>query len=525
MKRIERELREARDKLESRVEERTQELQESEARFRAVTDNSPMSILLKDRDGKYLMANRQWHEWFNPEGKEITGKTVDDFYPEDHADAVKAQDKEVLETGAPVVREHRTPLADGTEISTVFYKFPVFGADGSVIGIGGTNVDVTARAQAEEARREAESRFRTVVDSAPVGISLKDRDGKFLLVNKTYGTWMDSDPAEIEGKTVRVLFSENQAGEIESLDRKVFETGEESVDEAIRSFTDGVTRTVLTHKSPIRSATGEVVAVSTVMIDISERKQAEESLRSAKERAEFANRAKTEFLAHMSHELRTPLNAILGYSDILQGQMFGPLGSDKYPEYVENIRDAGGHLLGIISDILDVSKVEAGELEVEDGDVDVRKIVQDCKNMVQEKADLARVGLSARTAKDLPRLRADGKRVKQILLNLLTNAIKFTPPKGKVTVQTSQDKAGAIVIQVSDTGIGIAAADIPKILQPFGQVKNAYVNNTREGSGLGLPLVKSLIEIHGGTIEIDSAPGEGTRVSVTFPLDRTIAAP
>ena len=494
-------------------------LRRSEGNYRALFENVATGIgRSRITDGKVLMANRKLAEIM---GYDDVEEFIEEFMFSEHyvdpgergryiADYVKNPDRIV---------EVSFTKKDGSVVTVANQGW----VDEKAGHIDFVMTDITERKQAEEARREAESRFRTVVDIAPMGISLKNRDGEFLLVNKTYGMWMDADPAEMEGKTVHALFSEKQAGEIESLDRKVFETGEESVDEAIRSFRDGVTRTVLTHKSPVRSATGGIVAVSTVLIDISDRKQAEESLRGAKEQAEFANRAKTEFLAHMSHELRTPLNAILGYSDILKSQMFGPLGSDKYPEYVENIRDAGGHLLGIISDILDVSKVEAGELEVEDGDVDVRKIVNDCKNMVQEKADLAKVGLSARIAKDLPFLRADGKRVKQILLNLLSNAIKFTPEKGKVTVNTSQDRAGAIVIRVSDTGIGIAADDIPKILLPFGQVKNAYVNNPREGSGLGLPLVKSLIEIHGGTIEIDSAPGEGTRVSVTFPPDRTIA--
>ncbi len=247
-------------------------------------------------------------------------------------------------------------------------------------------------------------------------------------------------------------------------------------------------------------------------------------LRVSRDTAELANRAKTEFLAHMSHELRTPLNAILGFSEILKGQMFGPLGNDKYTEYVAGIGDAGEHLTHIIGDILDVSQVEMGELEIYDDEVELLEIASDCTAMVRERAFSAKIDLSMEVEKDLPNMRADGRRVKQILLNLLSNAIKFTPEKGKVGIHAGLGPNNGIVLRVSDTGIGIPEEDIADILKPFGQVKDAYTSTSQEGVGLGLPLVKSLTELHGGTLDIDSTPGKGTSVSVAFPPERTIQA-
>jgi len=202
--------------------------------------------------------------------------------------------------------------------------------------------------------------------------------------------------------------------------------------------------------------------------------------------------------------------------------MFGPLGNQRYAEYADNISDAGSHLSKIIGDLLDVSQVEMGELEIGDETVDLHKTLADCMTMVRDHADRADVTLTTEVEEDMPDLRADGRRVKQILLNLLSNAIKFTPGKGIVGVKVDIGRDNGITFRVTDTGLGITDDDIPRITTPFGQVSEAYTSNSQEGVGLGLPLVKSLTELHGGTLRIESILGKGTRVTVAFPPERTI---
>ncbi len=237
--------------------------------------------------------------------------------------------------------------------------------------------------------------------------------------------------------------------------------------------------------------------------------------------AEIANRTKSEFLANMSHELRTPLNAIIGFSEAMSSAMFGPL-SGQYREYAKDVHDAGSHLLEIINDILDLSKIEAGKLELSDEPVGVQEQFDACRRIVSERA--AAAGLTVEFQATGLELRADELRVKQALLNLVANAIKFTRPGGRITVAADLTPRGGIRISVEDTGIGIAAQDIPVVLEPFGQVANARTR-VQQGTGLGLPLVRRLIELHGGRITLDSELGEGTTVALIFPPDRTVGLP
>jgi signal transduction histidine kinase len=256
-------------------------------------------------------------------------------------------------------------------------------------------------------------------------------------------------------------------------------------------------------------------------LDITERKRFVADLRRAKEEAELASRTKTEFLANMSHELRTPLNAVIGFAEIMQGQIFGPLGDARYIEYAADIRDSGQHLLNLINDLLDVSKIEFGKVELIDETVDLTSILDSCMRLMRDRADQAGLEMTAHTPPDLPYLRADGRRLKQILLNLMSNAVKFTPSGGRVTVRaTIADDAGMKIV-VTDTGIGIATHDLAKALQPFGQI-DSRMTRKYQGTGLGLPLTKSMIELHGGSLQLESSVGHGTTATLWLPSVRIV---
>ncbi|OIQ88041.1 cell-division control histidine kinase PdhS [mine drainage metagenome] len=275
--------------------------------------------------------------------------------------------------------------------------------------------------------------------------------------------------------------------------------------------------------SPLRSSRGEIIQYMAVMEDVTDRKMMEEALMVAKQQAERANRAKSDFLASMSHELRTPLNAIIGYSEFIDTEPFGALGHDKYREYLAHIHESGCHLLDLINDMLDLSKVEAGKLELEEEEVDLAASVQAAMHLVQERAQRSNVRLVVEVADHLPRLKADNLRLKQIMLNLLTNAIKFTPENGRVTLRAGLDEAGGVEISVADTGVGIAPEDIARVLEPFSQVVNPMVRR-EEGTGLGLPISKRLVELHGGSLTLSSEVGHGTRVTVRLPAERLVPA-
>jgi len=368
--------------------------------------------------------------------------------------------------------------------------------------------------RSEGALRESEARFRGFMEHAPVEMAVKDLEGRYLMISHAVEEIWDKRAAEILGRRASDIMATDGATIAEGMDREVIETGR-SVAKEIH-FPGWRSEWAYAVKFPIKDGDGRVAAVGSVALDFTEKKHTEQELMRAKEQAELANQAKSQFLANMSHELRTPLNAILGFAEITCRQLYGPVGSNKYLEYARDIWDSGEHLLGIVNSVLDTSKIEAGSFKLDEAPCDIGEIVDTAMRIVAERARRAGLTLEQDVAPGLRPILVDERACRQILLNLLGNAVKFTPAGGKVTATAALAPDGSLLVQVADNGIGIAPDDIDKVFGRFSQVDGSYARR-HSGTGLGLHLTKKLVELHGGTIRLDSEVGVGTTIGVTLP--------
>lgn len=375
--------------------------------------------------------------------------------------------------------------------------------------------EIAERRIAEVEARVSERNFEGVFRSAPLPLALvRPGDTKILHANRATCELFGVKAKDIKSFDLRsVVEAELGANGVDDVASLL--KAREPVELKI-STSDGRKLWVNVTTSAMRYRGASAILIA--LHDITHRQMEAQKLREARDFADAANKSKTEFLANMSHELRTPLNAIIGFSEALEREIYGPLGTDRYREYAQDINNSGIHLLNIINDILDLSKIEAGRFELRDDDVEIRYLVDGVLRIVAPRAEQANVKLDRWIDDDDLVVKCDERAIKQILINLLSNAVKFSPEKSTVHVRIEQMDA-ALRIAVIDHGIGMAPEDIPRALEPFRQVDGTLARNY-EGTGLGLPLARRLSELHGGSLTIESTCGVGTSVFVDLPLER-----
>ena len=364
-----------------------------------------------------------------------------------------------------------------------------------------------------------------ILAAVPTPLFVKDSQFRFVYVNDAFCTLTGRSRANLIGRTdfdlaSADLASADLAGVYRARDSHVLATGVSDESEEALTNADQTQLWVSTRKSRYQAPDGTMYVVGTIS-DGTRQRQSEIELRSAKIAAEGANQAKSFFLANMSHELRTPLNAIIGFSEIICSELFGGI-KPKYRDYAKDIFESGTHLLNLINDILDLSKIDAGKFELHEESCDLDEAIRQALVFVRESMQEAGIALQENSVAGLPALRADARAIKQIITNLVSNAVKFTPRGGRIIVGAVLDRDNALVLTVRDTGIGMDPQSIPLALTPFRQIDSA-LDRRYQGSGLGLPLAKGLLSLHGGTLEIESALGQGTTVAARFPPQRTIA--
>ncbi len=514
-------------------------------------------VILFDAEDRVVMANRAWREL----NEDIAEYSKPGIRFEDHLragirhglipEAVGREEAWLRER----MEHHRNPTGpfevtrqDGLCFRVHEQRLPK-GGNFTIIS------DVTEAKRVDRSFRENEDRFQAVVNHSPTKVHIKDKQGRYILINELAARLFGVTEEQAKGKTSHDIFPKEKADAFVAHDRMVMEAGRAFEQEEIWPGPAGPA-TFLTVKFPIMNLAGEITGIGAIGTDITKRKRTEEKLRHSEENlqdrvaeleeaqrklerqgqdltrladdlkiarddAQTASRAKSVFLASMSHELRTPLNAIIGFSEVMKEETMGPMGSDLYLDYTKDIHASGLHLLSLINDVLDLSKVESGMEEVHEEVLSIPLVVDSAVRLISQHAEDCGVAVEQDIQEITHGLYADERKIMQVLTNLLSNAVKFTKTGGKVTIRVKCDSSGSNVFEIVDTGIGIAPEDIPKALTQFVQVDSS-LNRQYQGTGLGLPLAKTLVELHGGTLRLESQAGVGTRVILRFPAARTV---
>jgi PAS domain S-box-containing protein len=499
-------------------------LRQSEQRFSRAFQFSPGTTAIAEiDDGALIDVNEKWQETFGWTREEVIGKSVQDLgIWADRSD--RNRFIEMLRADGRVRNFEARQCSREGDVRDMLVSGETVPLDGKPRLLI-TGHDITERKRAERELRDSEARLSGILRISPEAVIVTDGSQHITLFSDGAERSFGYTAAEVLGKSIEVLMppdarevhQEHVGRFLRSPDTsRLMSTRQEIRAQA----KDG---TVFPVEASISKLQIHSETVFTVLLhDITERKQTQDLLLAAKEEAESANRAKSEFLANMSHELRTPLNAILGFSEVIRSQVLGPAGVEKYVEYADDIHLSGEHLLEIISDILDVARIDAGQVKLDEDSVPVDELIESSRVLIRERAEANGLKITVSLPPETQFLFCDSRKMKQVLINLLSNAVKFTGCGGSISVGARIDgPTGDIVFEVRDNGIGMSVEDVPLVLEPFSQIVSSLTRH-HEGTGLGLPLVKKLTELHGGSLELETAPGEGTVAHVRLPASRVV---
>lgn len=495
-----------------------------EAAYLTLARSAPYGIFRTDGAGRVIFANNRFAVLAglaSPDQAMGLGWLAA-VHPADR-ERVGEEWRRGVDASRPILIDFRFIGPDGMEVPVLLQGTPLPAGTGAGSGMVGTVTDMGEYVRTVEALAVAQARSNAVMEAAADAVVVLDSAGLIHSANRAAAAMFGQAPGDLLWQR------------IDGLVPVLFDPAQDRLSAGLLTLeAQGVQRYT---GVPVIHANGSACPVDVsisvletsgrrlfiaLIRDVSERITAQNALIDAKERAEAADRAKTAFLAVMSHELRTPLNAVIGFSQLIESRLLGPAPQERIADYAHSIRASGEHLLGLIDQILDISKVESGQLELCEEPVDLAALMSDSINLLALEAQRRGVHVEYQMGPGLPLLWGDPLRLRQVLVNLLSNSIKFTDPGGRVIVGAGVSRRGGAVLSVQDTGIGIPAEDIPRILVPFGQLDQS-ITRTHGGTGLGLPLSKRLVERHGGFLVIDSQAGAGTSVTVCLPSSRVIS--